>query len=78
MSLPVRLFRTTEPPRTWAMARKPSSFGSNIQPGWEKGRSTSRACIGFSESGNGAGLPRAGPAGEGSRPCFRSSTVRPE
>ena len=59
------------------MARYPSSLGSNIQPGWENEPSISRACIGFSAAGNGAGLPCGGPAGAGSRPCFRSSIGQP-
>ena len=61
--------------------RKPSSFGSKIQSGDEKGASTACANIGLSDFGIRAGLPApvapSGRSGSGIRPDCSCSMLRP-
>ena len=81
ISLPLRLSNRTLPSCRNASARKPSSFGSNSQPGDEKAPSTACASIGLSVRGMRAGLPNettpAASAGSGSLPDFNCSSVSP-
>ena len=78
MSLPVRLTSRTLPSCRNARARKPSSFGSNNQPGDEKTPSTACASIGLSVRGIRAGLPNeaAPAASDGSGSPARSQLLQ--